>query len=182
MAVSRATTIEDLWALPDDGMRRELIDGELRVMSPGGAEHGAVCATAGALLFAHVRATRSGRTFGAETGFVLDRERNTVRAPDAAFVKRERVEAVGRTEQFWPGAPDFAVEVLSPSDSPDEIAGKARGWVAAGTTLALVLDPRRRSATVFDGSPEPRIFEDGDTLDLTAAVPGWRVGVAELFD
>lgn len=182
MAVTGETTAEQLWRLSDDGMRRELVDGELRVMSPRGAEHGAVCAAVAALLFAHVKARRSGRTFGAETGFVLGHAPDTVRAPDAAFVGRERADEVGRTEQFWPAAPDFAAEVASPSDRAADVERKARDWLAAGTTLVLVLDPRERSATVYTPGCEPRRFGDGDTLDLDAGVPGWRVAVNELFD
>lgn len=111
MAVETAPkTAEELWKLPDDGLRRELVGGELRVMTPAGAEHGRVAATVGVLLGAHVRENESGVTFGAETGFVLARDPDTVRAPDAAFVSRDHAEAIGRTVKYWPQAPDFAVE------------------------------------------------------------------------
>jgi len=126
MAVETAArTAEELWSLPDDGMRRELVRGELRVMTSAGAEHGRVTATVGMLLGAQVRQTGSGVTFGAETGFVLAREPDTVRAPDGAFVSSERAEAVGRTVKYWPEAPDFAVEVVSPDDSFREVEEKA---------------------------------------------------------
>src|ERR1700737_1433534 len=112
-----ASTAEDLWNLPDDGFRHELVKGELRMMVPPGAEHGRVAATVAALLFVHARQTDAGVTFAAETGFLLARDPDPVRAPDAAFVARERAEAVGRTEKYWPGAPDLAVEVISPGDT-----------------------------------------------------------------
>ncbi len=94
-------------------------------MTSAGAEHGRVTATVGMLLGAQVRQTGSGVTFGAETGFVLAREPDTVRAPDGAFVSSERAEAVGRTVKYWPEAPDFAVEVVSPDDSFREVEEKA---------------------------------------------------------
>lgn len=175
------TTAEDLWDLPDDGMRRELVHGELRVMTPAGFEHGRVAATVGVLLGMHVRATGAGVTLGAETGFVLARDPDTVRAPDAAFVSRERTEAVGRTMKYWPGAPNLAVEVVSPDDSFREVEEKALDWLAAGTVAVLVLDPERRTATVYRAPGGAQVHTVADTLDLTDAVPGWRVAVAELF-
>jgi Uma2 family endonuclease len=175
-----AFSAEDLWKLPNDGQRHDLVDGQLRVMAPAGAEHGRVASTANRLLSVQAHTTGSGVTFGAETGFILRHDPDTVRAPDAAFVRQERAEAVGRTDRFWPGAPDFAVEVVSPGDSFGEVESKALDWLAAGVTALLVLDPARRSATVYRAAGDVRVYADGD-LDLSAAVPGWRVAVADFF-
>jgi Uma2 family endonuclease len=175
-----ATTAEDLWNLPDDGQRHELIEGQLRVMAPAGFEHGRIASTANWLLGVHVHATGIGVTLAAETGFILASEPDTVRAPDVAFVARARAEAVGRTVRFWPGAPDFAIEVVSPGDSFGEIESKALGWLAAGTTAILVLDPARRSASVYRAGGDVGVHTDGE-LDLSDAVPGWRVAVADFF-
>jgi Uma2 family endonuclease len=175
-----AFSAEDLWNLRDDGMRHELVEGQLRTMTPAGAEHGRVCAAASVLLGVHVRATETGATFGAETGFVLASDPDTVRAPDAAFVGKSRADAVGRIVSFWPGPPDFAVEVVSPGDSFSQVESKALGWLAAGATAILVLDPARRSATVYRVDGDIRSFTDGE-IDLSDAVPGWRVAVADFF-
>jgi Uma2 family endonuclease len=175
-----ATTAEELLQMPDDGMRHELIDGELRTMTPAGAEHGRVSSEAIRLLSVHVHATETGVTFGAETGFVLSTDPDTVRAPDAAFVRREHAEAVGRTVKYWPGAPDFAIEVVSPEDSRRYVREKALNWIQAGASALLVLDPRSRSATVYRADGEPSAHVDGE-LDLSDAVPGWRVEVADFF-
>ena len=121
---AHARTAEALLYLPDDGMRHELVRGELRVMVRPGAEHGRVAATVAGLLFVHTRETEAGITSAAETGFLLSRDPDTVRAPDAAFVASERAEAVGRTERYWPGAPDFVAEVLSPGDIFAEVEAK----------------------------------------------------------
>jgi Uma2 family endonuclease len=180
-AGSLATTVEELWELPDDGQRHELVDGELRVMEPAGARHGRVAARAGLLLGEHVRTAEIGVTFGAETGFILGRDPDTVRAPDAAFVARHRAEAVGDIEGYWPGAPDLAVEVVSPGDSFGEVESKALAWLEAGAAAVLVLDPDRRSATVYRPGGDLRVHGSDEELNLEDAVPGWRVGVAELF-
>ncbi|MGO8904216.1 MAG: Uma2 family endonuclease [Solirubrobacteraceae bacterium] len=175
-----AFSAEDLWNLPDDGMRHELVEGQLRTMTPAGAEHGRVSSAADVLLGVHARTTGVGVTFGAETGFVLASDPDTVRAPDAAFVSKARADAVGRIVKFWPGPPDFAVEVVSPGDSFNEVESKAIGWVAAGVIAVLVLDPARGTATVYRANGDIRVFTDGE-LDLSDAVPGWRVAVADFF-
>ena len=106
---------------------------------------------------------------------------DTVRAPDAAFVSKERAEAVGRTTRFWPGAPDFAAEVVSPDDRFSEVEEKALMWLQAGATAVLVLDPARHTATVYRGAGEVRVHTESDTIDLSDAVPGWRVPMRDLF-
>lgn len=166
--------------MSDDGMRHELVRGELRTMTPPGAEHGRVAANVGALLGAHVRDTGSGVAYG-EAGFVLARDPDTVRAPDAGFVSRERAERVGRTVKYWPGAPDLAVEVVSPNDTFNEVQEKALEWLAAGTVAVLVIDPDERTATVYSGQNDAHVYGAGDTLELDEAVPGFSVKVAELF-
>lgn len=177
-----ATTAEELLKLPTgEGNVYELIEGQLHVMCAAGFEHGRVAMTAGILLGVHVRATRSGVTLGAETGFILARDPDTVRAPDAAFVSNARAEAVGTTFGFWPGgAPDLAIEVVSPDDSRRYMREKALNWLDAGANAVLVLDPRSQSATVYRAGEDIRTFADGE-LDLSDAVPGWRVAVADFF-
>jgi Uma2 family endonuclease len=176
-----ATTAEELLELPTgEGRRYELVAGRLLVMAPAGAEHGRVTSTANLLLSTHVHATGSGVTFGAETGFVLASDPDTVRAPDAAFVSQVHADAIGRTAKFWPAAPDFAVEVVSPGDSFSEVESKALSWLQAGATAILVLDPDSRAASVYRAGGEIRVLTDGE-VDLSDAVPGWRVAVADFF-
>jgi Uma2 family endonuclease len=183
-----ATTAEELLKLPTGmGKRYELIEGHLHVMCAGGFEHGRVAMTAGRLLGNHVSATRSGVTLGAETGFILARDPDTVRAPDAAFVSKARADAIGTTFGFWPGgAPDLAIEVVSPDDSRRYLREKALNWLAAGALAVVVLDPRTCSATVYRDGQDACVFTASSpvgngTLDLSDAVPGWRVAVADFF-
>ena len=150
-------------------------------MVPPGAEHGRVAATVAGLLFVHTRETESGITFAAETGFLLARDPDTVRAPDVAFVASEQADAVGRTERYWPGAPDFVAEVISPDDAFAEVETKALDWLAAGTKLVLVIDPARRTATTYRGQEDVQVHTGDTRLDLSDAVPGWRVTLADLF-
>lgn len=141
---------EELLRLPRGRARFELIEGELTVMEPGGAEHGAVAAMVAALLLPYVRENDLGIVFGAETGFVLvPGNKPTIRAPDAAFVSRENVDRLGRTDKYWPEAPDLAVEVVSPGDSFSAVNEKALAWLEAGTQVVIVADPALRTVTVY---------------------------------
>ncbi len=174
-------TADELLHLPDDGMRRELVAGLVRVMEPAGFGHGRVALAIGELLSAHVRAHALGVALAAETGFVLATDPDTVRAPDAAFVRRERVEALGDTLRFWPEAPDLAVEVISPNDRLDDVEEKALQWLAAGTRLVLVADPARRTITAYRGRGDVRTHDESETIEASAAVPGWSLVVADAF-
>ena len=112
----RPVTAEDLLRMPDDGFRYELVSGALRKMPPAGNEHGYRAAELSSELRNHVKANGLGRVYAAETGFRLHSDPDTVRAPNAAFVSRERLEDVGPIEGYWPGAPHLAAEVVYPND------------------------------------------------------------------
>lgn len=174
---------EELLRLPDDGFRHELVKGKLRKMVPAGNEHGYVAGEMFGELRSYVKANDLGRTCAAETGFRLASDPDTVRAPDAAFVSRERLEGAGRVRGYWPGAPDLVVEVVSPNDRHAEVQEKALAWLDAGCRMVLVVDPggAQRTITVYRSRTDIRILTGDDTLDGADVVPGWRLPVAELF-
>ena len=172
---------EELLLMPDDGVRRELVLGEVREMAPAGNVHGRLAARFLARLFQHVEDRGLGTVYAAETGFKIASDPDTVRAPDVAFVRRERVEEVGEAEGYWPGAPDLAVEVVSPNDSYAGVEEKAAAWLGAGTRTVVVVEPRTRTVTVRSSRTEIKVLAEGDVLDLGAVVPGWTMPVADVF-
>jgi len=174
-------TADELLVLPDDGMRHELVRGELRVMPPAGFGHGKVALRVARCLADHVEDNALGESAAAETGFLIGRDPDTVRAPDASFVSRERYEALGPTLGYWPEAPSFAAEVVSPRDTFREVEEKAFAWLDAGTKAVLVVDPARRTATVCRGREDIRAYDGDATIDLGDAVPGWQPALADLF-
>src|SRR5688500_10934597 len=129
MTVGTLMTADELLRLPDEGWRYELVRGELQKMSPTGARHGEVAAQLVASLVTFVNHQHLGKVYSSEAGFKIARDPDTVRAPDAAFV---RVDRVVRTSKFFDGAPDAAFEVISPSDSYTEVEEKTRQWLRAG--------------------------------------------------
>ena len=178
-------TAEELLRKPDDGFRYELVRGELRKMAPARDEHGYVAMEIGRLLGNHVKANNLGRVYAAETGFKISSNPDTVRAPDAAFMSRERLEEVDPVKGYRPGAPDLAVEVVSPNDTHAGVTEKALAWLEAGTRMVLVVDPgeARRTVTVYRSREDIRILtaEAGDLLDGSDVVPGWTVPITGLF-
>ncbi|HEV2146851.1 MAG TPA: Uma2 family endonuclease [Longimicrobiaceae bacterium] len=180
-AASVAVTADELLRMPDDGLRRELVRGELREMTPAGYRHGSVAMRIGSHLHVHVEANDLGVAFAAETGFRLESAPDTVRAPDAAFVRKERVDATDDPEGFWPGAPDLAVEVVSPGDSFGEVEEKVFDWLAAGCRMVVVVNPRKRTATVYRSRSDIVVLTEDDELDGRDVVSGWRLPVREIF-
>ena len=178
---SRVTTADELLALPDDGRRRELVRGELLAVSPAGHWHGDCAARILIRLGAFVEAHGLGTTYAAETGFWIGRDPDTVRAPDVAFVTAERARLVPRGPGFFPGAPDLAAEVVSPDDSFTAVQQKALDWLAAGSRMVLVVDPRQRTVTVFRAPGDVRVLGETDTLDGADVVPGFELPLADLF-
>ncbi len=178
----QSITAEELLRMPDDGFRYELIRGELKKTPPPGEKHGRVAMRFGWRLAQHVETNNLGVVYAAETGFVLSRDPDTVRAPDCAFVSRERLEAIGQVEGYLPGAPDLAVEVVSPGDTYTEVEEKAIEWLESGAVMVLVLNPRKRTVTLYRSLAEITILEQGAVLDISDAVPGFKVSIKDLFN
>lgn len=181
VAKTQLVTAEELLDMPDDGFEYELVRGELRKMAPAGSRHSVSGIDMATSLNIHVKANNLGRVFGSDGGFLLARDPDTVRAPDVAFVRRERVEAIGIMSGYWPGPPDLAVEIISPNDRYTEVYEKVDEWLAAGTRMVVVVNPRNRTATVRVAGMNPVILNVGDTLDGGDVVPGWRMPVADIF-
>src|SRR5262245_18784056 len=140
MSTTSLSTAADLLSLPTGmGKRYELVLGEIRVMSPAGWRYGEVVFNLQTLLGSFFRAEKLCRGFGAETGFLIQRNPDTVRAPDFAFIAQENLTSEKPTEAFWPGPPDLAVEVLSPSDLTGEVNDKISAWIAAGCAALWVI-------------------------------------------
>ena len=119
--LTKPMTSDELLALPDDGNRYELVKGELIKMAPTGHKHGIVTMHLAGPLYRYVMDNNLGEVYGAESGFVISQDPDTVRAPDVAFVRRERIESAGDVKSYWVGAPDLAVEVVSPGDTVAEV-------------------------------------------------------------
>jgi len=174
------TTAEQLFAAGDIG-RCELVRGELMMMSPAGSRHGGIVVNISTAMWQFVKAHRLGRVFGAETGFIIARDPDSVLAPDVAFVSRERILA-DLPAEFFPGPPDLAVEVVSPSDRAGEVLDKSQDWLEAGCRLVWVADPKTRTVTIYRSQRENIALALDDVLDGEDVLPGFRLPVSEIFE
>lgn len=171
-------TAEELLRAPIPDKRTELVKGVLVVREPAGHRHGRVAGELFRVISNHVHAHALGAAYAAETGFTLARHPDTVRAPDVAFVRQDRVpdpEPIG----FGEFAPDLAVEVLSPGDRPGETLAKVADWLEAGTPLVWVIDPERRLARVYRRDGTETTIDGEGQLDGEDVLPGFtcRLGV-----
>jgi Uma2 family endonuclease len=179
--LTKQVTADELLMMADDGYRYELVKGELIRMPPAGYEHGEVAMDLSGPLHCHVKNHRLGVICAAETGFLLARDPDAVRAPDAAFITQQRIERVGRVQGYWVGAPDLAIEVLSPSDTVREIEEKVAEWLDAGARMVWVVSPKLRTVTVYRSLTDIVVLTEKDTLDGGDVVPGFQIAVADIF-
>jgi len=177
---ARLVTADELERMPEDDYRYELVRGRLIRMSPAAPRHGNVTVIIAALLWQHVRANGLGQVW-TEVGFRLASSPDTVRAPDVAFVRHDRLPAKD-ARGFYRGAPDVAVEVLSPDDTPADIREKIDDYFAASTPVVVILDPDAEEATVHRPGASPVTLGTDDTLDLDDVVTGFRLPLRDVFE
>ena len=174
-------TADELLEMPHGNFRYELVAGELIKMSPTGGMHGIVTARLNAVVFNHVESNDLGYVFGAETGFKLASDPDTVRAADVAFVSHARMPKDADINKFLPIAPDLVVEVVSPSDTLYEVEEKIAEWLAAGALAVWVANPKRRTLTVHRANQPPQVSAESDTLKGGEALPDFSYSLAKLF-
>ena len=179
--VATKMTAEALLNMPDDGYRYELIKGKLRQMAPSGSHPGDIALRISWRLAQYVEENHLGKTYAAETGFMINTNPDTVRASDLAFVSRDRIKTIGDSQGFFPGSPDLAVEVISPNDTYTEVEEKALDWLRSGTQMVVVIDPRKQTATVYRDFDDIAILTQDQVLDGGDIVPGWTLPLAVLF-
>ena len=170
-------TAEELMNIDDYSHRHELIKGELLTMPLPKFEHGRVVANLTLLLGPHVKANNLGYVC-AETGYKLETNPDTVLGPDVSFVSRERASDV--LDGYYPGAPDVAVEVLSPSDRRSRAEWKTNLWLSLGAKSVWNVNPKLRTVEVVRASGR-RVFHYSDEL-VDDTVPGFHVAVSEIFN
>ena len=175
-------TVEDLYVMPDDGYRYELQAGLLICEPRPGFRHGRIVATITEMLVTHVRPRRLGVVLAGDSGFILARKPDTLRGPDVAFVSYDRFERSGDTVGAFAGAPDLAVEVLSPSNTPAAMHAKVADYLAAGTRRVWVVDPETQTVTVYASLLSPHVRGEDDMLDGEDVIPGFTVRVGDIFD
>ena len=173
-------TAEELIKLPRGRFRYELVKGELLTMSPAGEEHGAIALALAAELYLYVKANKLGIVYAADTGFKLESNPDTVLAPDVSFVARERIREISK--KYREGAPDLAVEVISPGESRAKFERKAEQWLRLGARLVWNVNPQSRSVTVYRPEGSMTVLSEAEELTGEDIVPGFKISVCDIFN
>jgi Uma2 family endonuclease len=172
-------TAEDLLKL-DGPYCYELVKGELLTMPLPGYKHGAVTMSLAGPLHVHVQANNLGVVVAAETGFILERNPDTVLGPDIAFIRNERI-STSLPDGYLEVAPDLAVETFSPSQSRPMMERKASRWLEYGVVEVWLVDPKTRTVDIRRATGANQLLREGDDLTAGDLVPGFRIAVNEIF-
>jgi Uma2 family endonuclease len=180
-AEKKIWTDAEFMALNRDGHRYEIVNGELIDMGNSGAKHGYVCSVLMILLGGYVRLQKLGAMFDSSTAFKM--KSGNKRSPDISFVAKERLQGLDDIpDGFLEGAPDLAVEILSPSNTVEEIHNKLVEYFENGSRLVWVINPKEKYVLVYRSSQEPdRLLKSIDSLDGEEIVPEFTLPIAELF-
>ncbi len=178
-ALRPPTTAEELLLMPE-GTHGEIVKGVYVPMVAPGGQHGSVTNRVAHAISAVALGRALGEVFGAETAFRLTRNPETVRCPDVGFVTADRL-PVGVPDGAFEGAPDLAVEVLSPSNGPTEMSRKLAEYFRYGARQVWFVDPDTRTVTTHTAGGLPRFLEGDEVLDGGDLLPGFSTPIAAFF-
>lgn len=173
-------TAADVERISLPGKQVELVRGRLLVREPPGTRHGVIAAKLGYYLSDFVHRHGLGIVAAQDTGFKIARDPDTVRAPDVAFIGRDRADRIP-ARGYAEVAPDVLAEVLSPDDTPAEVLAKVSDWLAAGAKLVWLVDPQRSEVHVYRQDGSLSVLTESDSLDGEDVLPGFSCAVNDVF-
>ena len=178
MEIKKPVTIDDMYHMPKDGQKYELVDGEV-VVSPAGINHAEIV-----IKIAHIIATflddhPIGKVFGDNVGIIFPT--GNLRSPDVSFVRMDKFPDGKSPVTFGEFVPDFAVEVLSPGDRPRQVADKIGEFLECGVPLVWVVDPRAQTVTAYRSLSNIQQFNADDTITAEPVLPGFTCLVSRFF-
>jgi Uma2 family endonuclease len=175
----RTWTDEELETLPKDGHKYELLDGDL-IISPVHEDHGRICMRLGAILLHFAESRKLGEVYDSSTGFRLTE--NLLLSPDVSFVSNARLKTIRISpDKFLAGAPDLAVEVLSPSDRMTQIHRKLEHYFEHGTRLAWLVNLRKQQVHIETADSIEALTDLDDVLTGGAVLPGFKCKLRRIF-
>lgn len=178
-AAARHMTADDLLRMPDDGFRTELVRGKLVQRPYIGFDYGVLGSRIWGRLSLHINAHELGESPSSKVGFQFADDH--VRMASITFIRAERFDGLGEMPGYFPGAPDLAIELVTPSETEEYLAVKIRDFLEAGTQAFIEFHAYDRAFVVHRPDPEPAILTEADTLEAPDIIPGWSLPVADIF-
>jgi Uma2 family endonuclease len=169
-------TIDDLIAIPEDGIRRELENGELIALESSSVEHQTILGNIAYAVSIFLQTHKLGKAYFAPVDVVL--EPHKVLIPDLVFVTTERLEIVKRKIE---GAPDWVVEVLSDSTRKRDLHAKRDTYLKHGVRTYWAIDPESEEIRIWEDGNPAVILERGATLTVSS-LPGFELSADEIFN
>lgn len=178
---TKKMTLEEVRQLNPDEQPGELVRGVFVPMSRPTIRHGFVTAKVVFILMRYLEQNPIGQVVCNDAGFVLEQQPDTLRGPDVGVILKERIPPEGLPDDWWEGAPDLAVEIVSRSQTAHDLAKKALEYLQAGTKMVWVIDPESRTVAVYTPPDHIRILGESETLDGGDVLPNFQIRVGELF-
>jgi len=178
-ALPKTMTIEEFAQITEDG-HFDLVNGEVWHVAASGQRHGKYAIRIARHLANHVAETEVGEVYGAEFAFIVEPDTATVLCPDVSFLTAAHV--LPENDDFHPGPPDIAVEVISPSETARRVGIKVGRYLEAGTSIVWCVYPKTRQIVVHEADRAPEILSVGDTLTGGSVLPDFALPLATLFE
>lgn len=180
MSVTKLVAAEELFEL-SSATDYELIEGELREVSPSFGHSSQIAALFVATIHPFVRAHKLGYVTSEAGGYILSRNPDTVLAPDCGFIRKSLLPSGLPTNEYIPFPPDLAVEVMSISDRKRDLDRKAHRYLDSGTRMVWLVQPASRSVTIYRQNLEPIEIRENGMLEGFDVLPGFSMPVADVF-
>ena len=171
-------TVEDLLNMPYDGLKRELVDGEI-VLSPAGWKHSQITIKISHILATFLEEHPVGKIGGPDLGVWMS-NRN-LRCPDVTYVRNEKLPKEEDQHKFAEFVPDIAVEVLSPSDRPKFVERKIREFLENGVPIVWLVDPAQKTVTEYRSFSEIKQYSGDDVIQAEPVLPGFSCAISRFF-
>lgn len=181
LEIPRTIISDDLLDLPKDGFRYEIVRGELRKKMPSGILHALIAGRIAGLLSGFIRQRRLGEILTAEPGFKLSLTPETLRVPDVSFMRMDKFLQIKNLDKFYSGAPNLAVEVISPSETFQDVQEKIEDYLASGVEMIWIVRPKQTTITVYRPQHELTVLRIGDSLDGADVIPGFTCSVEDIL-
>ncbi len=180
--LEKSISVEEFYEKAMEGFRGELVRGELRETMPTSILHGIIAGRIVGLLGIFLMQYKLGEVLTAETGFRLFINERTVRVPDVAFLSNEKLAGVEDFSKFFNGTPDLAVEVISPSETYDDVQGKLEDYLAAGVKMVWIVRPKQKTVTVYNSLFDFKTFQEDEELSGGDILPDFRCRLQDIFN